>query len=112
MVKRLSGFLPTLCCPQQPMVQLRGTTEETTNANYYETLDFDATTDEYAHAWIQMPNSWDEGTLVFQFLWATTATTGNVIWGVEAVAFADNDTLDAAYGTAVTVTDGAKCHSG
>lgn len=70
-------------------------------------FDFDATAQESVQFQIQMPKSWNEGTLVCQFLWkdATTAGTGNVIWGIQARAFGDSDALDAAFGTAQEVTD-------
>lgn len=71
------------------------------------TLDFDATTEEYAQFWIAMPKSWDEGTVTAQFLWShpSTATNFGVVWGLQGVAISDDDTVDAAYGTAQTVTD-------
>ena len=91
----------------------RGTTEETTNAHNYSTLNFDATTDEYACFEILMPKDWNEGTLTFQVVWTTTATdTDGVAWGLQAVAVADGDDSDVAYGTAVVVTDDAQSNAG
>ena len=91
----------------------RGTTEETTNAHNYSTLDFDATTDEYACFEILMPKDWNEGTITFQVVWTTTATdTDGVAWGLQAVAVADGDDSDVAYGTAVVVTDDAQSNAG
>lgn len=89
-----------------------GQVETTTNAVNVSTLDFDDSTDEYAHFQIQMPKSWDEGTLIAQFVWRTTATSGNCIWAIQAVAFANSDALDTAFGTAVTVTDAAEATAG
>jgi len=69
-------------------------------------LDFDASTDEFAQFSIAMPKSWNEGTLTYQVYWSPASTnTGDCIFGLQAVACADNDTIDVAYGTAVTVTD-------
>ena len=69
-------------------------------------LDFDASTDEFAQFSIAMPKSWNEGTLTYQVYWTPGSTnTGDCIFGLQAVACADNDTIDVAYGTAVTVTD-------
>jgi len=70
-------------------------------------LDFDATTAEYAQFWIRMPKSWDEGTITASFLWSHAATTTNfgVRWGIQAVAVSDGDSMAAAYGTAQEVTD-------
>ena len=72
------------------------------------TLDFDATTQEFAQFTIQMPKAWDEGTLTAQTAWShtTTATNFGVAWAIQAYAFADGDTLDpAGWGTEVVFTD-------
>lgn len=87
--------------------------EATTNAQNYTVLDFDASTDEYAHFQIAMPKSWDEGTVTFQVFWSTTATdTDGVAWGLQGVAVSDGDTIDASWGTAVVVTDDAQSAAG
>lgn len=84
-----------------------GTVETTTNRVMIKTLDFDTSTAEYAQFAIQMPKGWDESTLVCQFIWShpATATNFGVAWEIAAVAFADDDAADTAFGTAVTVTD-------
>lgn len=69
-------------------------------------LDFDASTDEFAQFSIAMPKSWNEGTLTYQVYWTPGSTnTGDCIFGLQAVACADSDTIDVDYGTAVNVTD-------
>ncbi len=69
-------------------------------------LDFDAGTDEFAQFTVAMPKSWNEGTITYQVYWTPGSTnTGNCIFGLQGVACADGDTIDVAYGTAVTVTD-------
>lgn len=69
-------------------------------------LDFDATADEHAQFQVAMPKSWNEGTITFRVHHTTTATdTDGVAWGLQGVACSDGDTIDAAYGTAVVVTD-------
>lgn len=69
-------------------------------------LDFDASSDEHAQFQIAFPKSWNLGTVTFQAFWTTTATnTDGVAWGLQGVAVSDGDTIDAAYGTAVVVTD-------
>lgn len=70
-------------------------------------LDFDATTAEYAQFWVQMPKNWDEGTIQAAFVWshASTATNFGVRWGIQAVAISDDDTIGVGYGTAQEVTD-------
>jgi hypothetical protein len=69
-------------------------------------LDFDHTTREHAQFSIAMPKSWDESTVTAQFYWThATAVATDVIWGIQGVGVSDNDTINALYGTAVTVTD-------
>ena len=71
------------------------------------TLDFDATTQEFAQFAIPMPKSWDEGTLTFVPVWSHAATTTNfgVVWQLQAVAVSNDDAIAVAYGTAQTSTD-------
>lgn len=71
------------------------------------TVDFDATTQEYAQFSIPMPESWDEGTITFQPIWSHAATTTNfgVVWDLQAVAVSNDDAIAVAFGTAVTSTD-------
>ncbi len=54
-----------------------------------------------------MPKGWNEGTLIFQAVWSHPSTTTNfgVVFFMQAVAFANSDALDTAFGTAVSVTD-------
>ena len=69
-------------------------------------FDFDASTKQYTQFTIAMPKSWNEGTITYQAYWSpSTTNTGNAIFGLQAVAVADNDTIDVAYGTAINVTD-------
>jgi hypothetical protein len=72
-----------------------------------QTLNFDATTQEYAQFSIRMPKSWDEGTVTFAPVWSHPATTTNfgVVWNLQAVAMSNDDTILANYGTAQTSTD-------
>ena len=81
-----------------------GSSETTTNKIMVETLDFDQSTNEYAQFYLPMPKSWDEGTVTAKFIW-TAGSTGDVVWGIQGVAISDDDALDAAFGTAQTVTD-------
>lgn len=70
-------------------------------------LDFDATTEEYAQFILPMPKSWNEGTITARFLWSHPATTTNfgVVWALQGVAVSDGDAIGASFGTAQTVTD-------
>ncbi len=81
-----------------------GTAETATNKIMLRTLDFDQSTDEFAQFMVPMPKSWDEGTVTARFIWSC-GVTGAVVWGIQAVALSDDDVIDAAFGTAVTVTD-------
>jgi len=84
-----------------------GSMEEATNDVMTKYLAFDTATSEGAQFMVQMPKSWDEGTIVTQFVWTHPATTTNfgVKWGIRAVAFANDDALDSAFGTEQEVAD-------
>jgi len=69
-------------------------------------LDFDASTDEFAQFSVAFPKSWNEGTITYRVYWTPASTnTGDCIFGLQGVSCGDSDTIDVAYGTAVTVTD-------
>jgi len=69
-------------------------------------LDFDAGTDEFAQFSVAFPKSWNAGTVTYQVYWTPGSTnTGDCIFGLQGVSCGDSDTIDVAYGTAVTVTD-------
>lgn len=84
-----------------------GTLEMTTNKNMVKTLDFDASTQEFAQFDIRMPKSWDGGTITFIPVWSHAATVTNfgVVWGLDAIAVSDDDALDASWGTPQTSSD-------
>ena len=69
-------------------------------------MDFADTADDFAQFSVAMPKSWNLGTVTYQVFWTpSTTNTGNCIFGLQGVACGDSDTIDVAYGTAVTVTD-------
>ncbi len=69
-------------------------------------LDFHQSTVEYAQFSVAMPKSWNESTVTAKFYWThATAVATNVVWGIQGVCVSDNDTIDATFGTGVTVTD-------
>lgn len=70
-------------------------------------IDFDASSEEYAQFAIPMPKSWNEGTITARLRWSHPVTTVNfgTVWGVQAVAVSDGDAIAVAFGTAQTVTD-------
>lgn len=84
-----------------------GTLETSTNRVMIRTLDFDTTTQEFAQFAIQMPKSWNESSLVCQFVWshATTTTNFGVTWQIQAVALANADALDSAFSSNVAISD-------
>lgn len=71
------------------------------------TLDFDATTQEYAQFSFVMPKKWNEGTVTFIPHWSHPSTTTNfgVVWDLQAVAVGNDDAIATNYGTAQTSTD-------
>ncbi|MET4634959.1 hypothetical protein [Kaistia defluvii] len=71
------------------------------------TMDFDTTTQEYAHFSVAMPKGWDEGTVTFIPYWTNTggAATQNVVWSLAGRALGDNDGINGAFGTVQTSND-------
>jgi len=82
-----------------------GVTETTTNKIMVSTFDFDKDADEFVQFIVPMPKSWNEGTVTAIVGWTASGGSGDVVWGVQAVALSNDDALDAAFGTAQTVTD-------
>lgn len=79
--------------------------ETTTNDQNFDQLLFDAGADEFADALVILPNNWNNGTITARFYWTSITSSGNVVWGIQARAFSNDDALDTAAGTAQTVTD-------
>ena len=72
-------------------------------------VDFDASSDEHLQFSITFPKNWDESTITFKLYWTSTATdTDGIAFGLQCNAVSDNVTIDAAFGTAVVVTDDAQ----
>lgn len=72
------------------------------------TLDFDTTTQEYAHSLpIRMPKGWDGGPVLFFVDWTNTggSSTQGVAFSLAGRAFGNDDAINGAFGTAVVVTD-------
>ncbi len=56
-----------------------------------------------------VPDSYDGGTVKFKVYWTANSTSANSVkWGLKARAYGDDDALDQAYGTEVTITDANK----
>lgn len=103
--------LQTIFVPASSMISrttsgaATGTTETSTNKVMLATLDFDASSAEYAQFAVAFPKGWDAGTVWAQFLWTAASGSGDVIWGIQGVAMENDDALDTAFGTAQEVTD-------
>ena len=88
-----------------------GTTEElletTTNGNTYPSQTFpDNATRSCQWTW-SPPETWDAGVVSVELYWTSpdgTVVTGTVRFTIAAVSYASDDPLDAAFGTAVVVT--------
>jgi hypothetical protein len=78
----------------------------TNDVDYY-TLDFDTTTEERAFWVVAMPDNYDGGTVTAKFYWtnASGSSTQTVDWGIKARSFADDETIDQAFGSEITTTD-------
>lgn len=68
-------------------------------------LAFDDSTDEFAQCRLVFDN-WAGGQVKIKFYWSSDAASGNVIWAIQGGSLANDDAIDTAFGTAVTVTDG------
>lgn len=96
-----SGFFPATTTGCAALAQA----ESTTNKINYKYLAFDGATEEYAWIDIPTPDWWDLSTVTIKFHWVAPSGTGDVIWGAAGLARSDDDAIDTALGTAVTVTD-------
>jgi hypothetical protein len=79
--------------------------ETTTNDQNFDELLFDAGSDEFADALVVMPSNYNNGTVTARFCWTAASGSGGVAWGIQGRAFANDDALDTAAGTAQLVTD-------
>lgn len=68
-------------------------------------LDFDPDSDEYAQWTVWMPDDWDGGTITALFAWSAASGSGDVVWALQGRSYANDDAIDASWGTAQNVTD-------
>lgn len=66
---------------------------------------FDQSADEYMEWTVWMPDTWDGKNVSFSVCWTAASGTGDVIWGLQGRAYANDDAIDQAWGSGVTVTD-------
>jgi hypothetical protein len=84
------------------------TSSGTTNLVDFQTMDFDASVIEYAQSPLfSMPADYNGGQVSYKVMWTHGSTTTNfkVAWALQAIAYGDNQPIDAAWGTAVQVND-------
>ena len=82
-------------------------TEHGTNDIDLQTLDFDKTSQEHAQWSVWMPDTWDAGTVTYKAVWTAAAGTPaeTVEWNLQGRAYANDDAVDAAWGSAIEVSD-------
>lgn len=98
----IGGWRPTLTNGCGAVAQL----EMGTNKNVYDYVPFDAGTVEYAYANVPMPLDYDGGAITYKCYWThPSGTAYKVLWGMNAAAITDNESLDVAAGSAVYSTD-------
>lgn len=84
------------------------TVETTTNKIMFQHRGFDGVaTDETLGMFLPITDmkNWDRGTITAKFHWSNASGSGNVVWAIKGVAIGDDDALDVACGTQVTVQD-------
>lgn len=80
--------------------------EQSTSLVNQQTLNFDATSQEFAQWITTLPRNWDNGTVTIVVYWTCTGGgTSGVVWGLSGGAYSDSDLLTTALGTAQTATD-------
>lgn len=82
--------------------------EYATNDIQVDTALFDGATGEAVFSQIVMPDEWNRGTVKVKIYWdgsAGASAADGVAWDISAGALSDDDAIDAALGTAQTVTD-------
>jgi hypothetical protein len=84
-----------------------GKIETTTNAIGVGTVwDFDPTTGKFIWFKMKLPKGIDiSAGFKFKVSWTPASGSGGVAWTCQALCRSDDDALDTAYGTAITVTD-------
>lgn len=98
-----SAMVPDETAPPEEVIL-----ETTTNKRLVYGYAFDGagSTAEYLQFSAVMPKSWNNGGIKYRPYWyAVGSTTNGVVWALEATSIADNESLDASWGTAVNVTD-------
>lgn len=86
-----------------------GTNEYATNDVNWDYFAFDTgATEEQVQFKIVMPENWDRSTIKAKFYWssASGSTAGDTVeWAIKATALANDDAIDASWGTEQVITD-------
>ena len=93
----------------------QGSTEKVTNDVNFDYLAFDATTAEYADFPMVFPEDYNGGTVKAKFYWTSatgSSTADTVEWGIRAAFGRNDDAIDQAWGTAVTISDAVTADNG
>jgi len=78
--------------------------ETASNKIMEKSVSFSPTTTQFAQWTIGLPKAYNLGTITWDLDWLCTST-GNVVFGLQAVGIGDGDTFDATFGTAIETTD-------
>jgi len=80
--------------------------ETSTNKHTFDTLTFGNSIQQRGNFRLQFPSAWDGGTIKAKFYWLSPTGTASqtAIFGLKAVAVADGDAYDVAYGTGQTAS--------
>jgi hypothetical protein len=82
-----------------------------TNFSYY-TLNFDKDAEESAFWEFCLPDDYDGGTILVNLWWKSSATSGDAVFKVQVLGREEGETLDAALGSAQSVTDTTPASAG
>lgn len=81
----------------------------TTYAHNFAVLDYIDGSVTYADFSLVLPSDYDGGSLTYRVLWTANSTsTNSVVWVLRGTTIADDESLDAAFGTAISVIDANK----
>lgn len=84
-------------------------TEFASNGQNMMLTEFSASAKQYGEWFLPyLPDDYGGGTITAKFIWThnlASFASNTVVWGLQARAYADGDSIDAAWGTAQEVTD-------
>lgn len=84
------------------------TEEYATNDIMSDHMLFDGATEEAVQFRVAMPDSWNRGTIKVKVFWdaaSGASPADGVVWGIRGSAISNDDAIDTAFGTEISVTD-------